>query len=684
MERIENTLSDTESAAIVQAGVVNGNVSVSTAARHILPRQLPPATRHFVGREAELAVLSRLSADTAAGATAVCLVDGPPGIGKTALAVQWAHLVEDRFPDGQLYLDLHGFDGRRPPVKPADVARMALEALLGVGRPIPADIDAQAALLRSLTAGRRILLLIDNALSSGQVRAVLPGSPHCFTLVTSRERLDGLFVHHGAHRLNLAPLTDDEACRLIVSFLGPGQPADGRLVADLARRCAQMPLALSVAAAKAAADHHNVARLLEDLDEGRCALDTLLVPDLGDADVRLAFSLSYDALPRELSSVFRTLALHPGADIDISTVAAMTGAPIQQARRQIDELVRRNLLSPVAPGRVAFHDLLRAYGLEKVQRDGQSRQRTALRGLFNHYLHLAHRADRFLNAHRRPLPLITCKRADLLPSINSHDDAVQVFTIEYDNFIAATRLAQRGGWGGYAWQLPWVLSNYAYLTARWRDWIETHDQAASAARRARRTPAEARIRQSLGRAYSEHGSYGDACREYVAALSLLDGDDRGQANALNGLGGAHVRAGEYSRAVDCAERALALYERLDDAAGLGSTLNLLGRAISASEPHRAVDYHRRALQLFEHLGDDYGRAHSAGALGTVFAVLGTLDEAEKQLSSALSLHRAVGNRRHQAAISGHLAEVLITLGRMAEAAALQRDMVRILEEVGDQ
>ncbi|GAA1019976.1 hypothetical protein Aple_037240 [Acrocarpospora pleiomorpha] len=682
MEDITNVVSSSVG-VVVQSGAIYGDLHLTGAPpiQHVVARQLPPSTRHFVEREAEIAFLTGLVDDRRPGTATICALDGAPGIGKTALMVHWGHRVKDRFPDGQIYVDLHGFDRRRPPVDPADAAHMVLVALQGPASAVPAELDARSALLRSLLAGRRILLLIDNARDSAQVLPLLPGSAECFTLVTSRDRLDGLVIRHGAHQRRLPLLTAAESRRLIAGYVGPDRADDRASMDGLVRRCAGLPMALSIVAAKAAVEPTRPLRsLLRDLDAANAALDALRLADASEADVRVAVSLSYNALPAKTAWMFRTLARHPGPDLDVRAAAALTGLSLEAARNGLEDLVRRNLLAPTGGGRFAFHDLIREYGLEKARRD---RHTIALGSLLNHYLHLAHRADRLINSHRRDIPVPPCARPELVPPLHDGDDAMGVFAAEYDNFLAATRLAQRENWRGYAWQLPWTLSNYAYLTARWSDWAETHEAAVRAARQAGETVVEARLRQSLGRAYNEMGAYDDACREYNAALRL-HGDEKSQANALNGLGGVYVRLGRHARTAECAARALALYEHVGDRAGQASTLNLLGRAaLGAGAPDRAVDHHRRALRLFDALGDDYGRAHSGSALATALAGLGRLEEAVEHFSAAFRLHRAVGNRYYEAEACERLAGALLLSRRVTEARTHLRHAAKLLEDIGD-
>lgn len=655
MDHTDNAILSSKVNTSVQVGTVEGSVHLTTGNPEILiPHQLPPSTRHFVARQAELDLFTALMEDD--DASAICVVDGPPGVGKTALAVHWAHSMQSCFPDGQIYVDLHGFDNRQGPVEPDDVTKIVLETLVDP-RMVPLRQEARIAQLRSLLYGRRILLLLDDARTSDQVEAVLPGSLGCFTLVTSRERLDGLVSRYGAYRCNLAVLTNAESQQLIKSYVGATRTeSDKGSVAALVGRCAGLPMALSVVAARAALEETSMRSLVHDFDTSRSALDTLQLGGGIDSNVRLAFSSSFASLPTDLSATFRALVLHPGRDLNAPAAAAMTDTSFSTAKRRLHELVRRNLMFQTSPDRFGMHDLLRAFGLEHEARRGFRRR--ALKGLLNHYLHVADRADRVLNSHRRPMELTPCARPKLLPALNGYENALHVLVAEYDNLIAAIRVAAREEWDDYSWQLPWTVSNYAYLTARWSDWVWTHELAAKAVHRAGTAAQEARVRQSLGRAYSELGEPGRARDEYEAALRLLGDDPRGQANALNGLAGVHVRSGAFPAAIECGEKALVLYRESNDDVGQASTLNLLGRACAETDPFRAIEYHQEALHRFERAHDAYGRAQTASALGVALAAADRWEEAVEQLSTSAALHLAAGNEHLEAQARRQLAELL--------------------------
>src|SRR6201996_1828039 len=364
-----------------------------------VPRQLPTRVPHFAGRASELTLLDGLldeaASDQVTGATGVVIsaIGGTAGVGKTALALHWAHRVAHRFPDGQLYANLRGFDaGNGKPADPADVLRGFLDALSVHPEQLPADVEGLAGLYRSVLAGRRMLVLLDNAADVAQVRPLLPASPECLVIVTSRRDLAALAAREGAQLLQLDVLTEQEANELLVTRLGKDRAAqEPWAVTQLATLCARLPLALSVVVARAAAAPKlPLSSLAAELTElGR--LDAL---DAGDpaANVRIVLSLSYRHLPETAARMFRLLGLHPGPDISAAAAASLAGVPVAAARVALRDLTRASLLMEVAPGRFAFHDLLRSYAAEqKTPAEGVV---STTRRMLDHYLHTAYRAHR--------------------------------------------------------------------------------------------------------------------------------------------------------------------------------------------------------------------------------------------------------------------------------------------------
>jgi NB-ARC domain len=377
-----------------------------------VPRQLPVNVAHFTGRDAELAKLDALlTHDEAAQPTAMVIsaIAGTAGVGKTALVVHWAHRVRNYFPDGQLFVNLRGYDPG-PPVSPEQALEEFLRALHVAAERIPAGLEARAALYRSLLHGRRILIVLDNANSAEQVRSLLPGSPTCRAVVTSRSRLPGLIARDGASRVIVDLLSQAEAIALLRDIIGNARvAAEPEATAELARQCAYLPLALRIAAERAVTHPHTtLADLTDELAVERDRLDLLATVDEEDETtaVRAVFSWSYHALPPEAARMFRSLGLHAGPDISAPAAAALTNITYAQARRLLETLVSMHLIEETARDRYRFHDLLRVYAAEraKVEETDQDR-RAAVRRVLTWYLHTGDAADRILNPHRHRIPL---------------------------------------------------------------------------------------------------------------------------------------------------------------------------------------------------------------------------------------------------------------------------------------
>ena len=373
-----------------------------------VPAQLPPPVAAFAGRDAELARLDEIGDGQAdeASAVTIAVITGTAGVGKTALAVNWAHRVAARFPGGQLYVDLRGFDPAGPALDPGQALRGFFEALAVPPERIPDGLDDQVALYRSLLAGQRVLVLLDNARDAAQVRPLLPGSPGCLAVVTSRNHLTGLIAGHGAHPLGLDLLTPEGARELLARRVGAGRAGrEPDAVDEIIAGCARLPLALTIAAARAATSPgFPLAVFAADLREAGHALDPFDGDDAA-TDIRAVFSWSYRALSPDTARMFRLLGLHPGPDMTVAAAASLAGIAPDRARALLAELTRGHLLSEHRPGRYAFHDLLRAYATEQAQDcDDDDGRRAAVGRLLDHWLHTACAAAALLDPFFAPEP----------------------------------------------------------------------------------------------------------------------------------------------------------------------------------------------------------------------------------------------------------------------------------------
>jgi transcriptional regulator with XRE-family HTH domain len=474
-----------ESSAGRQLAATAGGVPLAGV---VVPRQLPAHVDGFVGRAVELAALSCLLArydECGVRSMVVAAVTGTAGVGKTALAVHWAHQVSDRFPDGQLYVDLRGYHPSGDTMDPDVVVQGFLDAFGVPPAGIPTALDAQVALYRSLVAGKRVLVVLDNARDSEQVRPLLPGSATCVVVTTSRDQLTSLIATNAARPLVLDLLSTEEARELLFGRLDAHRIADESQAADeIIASCARLPLALAVAAARAATTPRlPLQTLAGQLRQARSGLDVLAVGD-PFADARAVFSWSYHALGGAAARLFRLLGLYYGPEVAVSAAASLAGLPTSRTRTLLAELCRAHMLIERSPGRYMFHDLLRAYAAELAQdHDGSSDIRDALHRVLDRDLHTAFAAARLLNPDREPIPVTRPQPGVVVDELADREQAMAWFTEEYPALLAAVERASRIGFDSHAWRLVWALADFLNWRGHWQDWRAIHDPALEADRR---------------------------------------------------------------------------------------------------------------------------------------------------------------------------------------------------------
>ena len=648
----------------------------------VVPRQLPASARHFAGRVRELDTLTAVadstdSTDGAAGVVAVCAVNGPAGVGKTTLAIRFAHQVAGRFPDGQLYVNLRGFGPAGPPVSPAEAIGGFLGALGVEPMRIPSDLPGQAALYRSLLAGRRVLIVLDNARDSSQVRPLLPGSHGCLVIVTSRSQLVSMLAVEGAHPVPLDLFTISESRELLARHLGAGRiAAEPGAAEDIARLCARLPLALSVAAARAGSRPRlPLAATAAELRSAASRLDAL-----GDGDPltdsRTVFSWSYLQLEARAARVFRLLGLHPGPDISVSAVASMAGVPRDEAHRILDELTGVHLVAESAPGRFTLHDLTRAYAAELAW--SHDDVRAGARRYLDHYLQSAYAADRILAAARDAITLPPAAARVVPEEAADARQAQAWFLAEHQVLLTAAKQAAELGFDEHAWQIPWTLVTFLDRQGHWRDWESSQQDALAAASRAgdvtgqahsyrqlgrlliRQGPyaeaespltaaldcfrqagdpvGEARVRLDIAQAMERQRRYRDAITHSMEALTLFraTGHQAGQSRALNGIGWCHACLGEAELALPYCEQALSLDRAQENLQAVSSSLHSVGYIHQIRGDHRqAVTCYTEALDLSCRLGDRYGEADSQASLGDTYHAMGNLPRARSSWQHSL-------------------------------------------------
>ena len=659
------------------------------AAGPIVPRQLPAAVHNFVGRAAELCALTGRLDQGEAGSNTVVIsaIGGTAGVGKTALAVHWAHQIAGRFPDGQLYVNLRGYDAAAP-LAAADVLAAFLRALGLHGDDIPAELDERAARYRSLLAARRVLVMLDNAGSAEQVRPLLPGTPSCTAVVTSRDSLPGLVALDDARRLDLTLLPLAEAVDLLRKLIGGRVDADPGAAASLAVQCCRLPLSLRIAAELAAARPAvPLIGLVGELTDQHRRLDLLKAGGDPRAAVRAVFSWSYRHLDPGDARAFRLLGLHPGQDFDSYAAAAITGTSAGQAQHLVDRLTRVHLIHPVRAGRWGMHDLLRAYAVERAARDdAEADRRAALTRLFDHYLHSAAVAmDTLFPAERHYRPRIPSPAAAASPIANPAA-ARDWLNEERAGLVAVAAHTAANGWPGHTTRLAATMFRYLDAGGYYSEAAAMHSHAQRAAHQVGDRAAESTALINLGAVDQRQGRPRQAtCHlEQAAALCREIGDRQGEARALSTLGNIDLRQGRYAQADHHHQQALALHRGRGDLIGEAHALDNLGiiEMLQGRYPEATL-YLRRALALHRDLDDRTGEATVLINLGDICRRQGSYRQAADHLQRALTLSRETGNRQIEAHALTSLGEVGLLQGRPQQASDYQQRALALCREIGE-
>jgi tetratricopeptide (TPR) repeat protein len=651
------------------------------------PRQLPAAPRRFAGRAAELAALTDLLEQAPAQrAVVISAISGTAGIGKTALAVHWAHQVADRFPDGQLFLNLRGFDPGDAAMTPQEAIRRFLDALNVATERIPASLEAQAALYRSELAGRRMLIVLDNARDTAQVRPLLPGAAGCIVLVTSRNHLTGLVATENAQPFTLDLFSDEEASELLANRLGRERvSAEPEAVDAIITRCARLPLALAIVAARAATRARlPLGPLAEELGDAQRRWSVLSGDDTA-ADVRAVMSWSYDTLTGGAAALFRALGLHPGPDISLAAAASVAGAPVSEVRPPLAELVQGNLVSEASADRYTFHDLLRAYAAEQAAAaDPPERIRDMQERALDHYLHTGHAAALLINRHRDPITLAPASAGVIVGEPGDHAEAIAWFTAEHAVLLAAVDEAVRRRWDTHTWQLAWTLAEYLEWQGHWYDAISVHHGALGAAQRLGHHAAEALAHRYLGRTYRQLNRLDDALTHYQSALRLSTraGDLGEQAHVHCNIGMVWTRRGRHSAALDHVRQALDLYRTAEHRVGQAVSLNNLGWLyIQLDRAGEAITACELGIELHRKLGNQHGEADTRDTLGYAHHQLGQHTAATACFQRAIEVYRDLGDRFREANTLAHLGDTRDAAGDRAGAREAWREALAILTDL---
>jgi DNA-binding SARP family transcriptional activator/tetratricopeptide (TPR) repeat protein len=661
-----------------------------------IPSQVPAGTRYFSGRSAELARLTELLAETGRDrcATVVGVVDGLPGVGKTSLVTHWARQMADEFPDGQLFVNLQGFDVHR---RALDADQALAHLLAGMGVPherIPADAGARNALFRTMTADRRMLIILDNARDEEHVRPLLPSSPLSLVLVTSRNRLTGLIAQEGAAPLILTPPSHEDSRTGMRARLGAGRIAGEEGALDeIIERCGRLPLAMAVVCGRALTYPEWSLRDIADELRMAAPLD-FFDGEEPRSDVRNVFSWSYRMLSESAARLFRLLPVHPGPDFGPVGVANLAGLPLHTVRQLLRELARTRLLTETRPGRYAFHDLIKAYAAElgKVE-DPEAYRIAAFNRMLDHLTRVGHEANIMLHGSFRSSEPPAVGRDATPEPIADTTAAMTWFTTELAVLEDAVEIP-----GANTWRLAELLMPYYQRRAMFQRWTTTAEHALRAAIDADDLEGQAAMNRMLagamalgGRNDLSAGRPGAEQRILAAAgplqraLALLDVLDRplDKAHVYRNLGTVHAEAKRPVAARENFKRALALFEAAGDRRGIALTLFTLGQErTKLGDIDGGLSDLRRAEATALELDDVNTAGSLAGAIAQAQVRLGRTEEALASYHRARDLLRRAGNALEVAVANRQLGDLLATAGQRDEAVLAWREARDRYTELG--
>jgi DNA-binding SARP family transcriptional activator/tetratricopeptide (TPR) repeat protein len=652
-----------------------------------VPAQLPLDAPGFSGRHEELRALQAMLPSARAAAAGepvpVVVISGTAGVGKTALAIRFGRQVAKRFPDGQLYVNLRGLD-LGTPLDPGTALRFFLDAFGVPPHRIAAPLEERAALFRSLVDGKRVLVVLDNASSAAQVRPLLPGSPDCLVVVTSRNQMAGLVATEGATLVTLDVLGGDEAHEMLARRLGQERVAAEPQAADeIVAACARLPLALSIAVGRAVGrPKRPLAELAAELRDARGRLDAL---EAGDAatDVRAVLSWSYDQLSPAAARMFRLLGLHPGPDVSLPAAASLAGIPRAEAGTVLRELTRTHMAAERLPGRFTFHDLLRAYAADQAERHDSAAERdTASRRMLDHYLHTAMAASQRFSPFRSPLRLAAPQPGVLPGEMADKDQAMAWFEAEVPVLLTLVAFAEAREFDTCAWQLPWALGPFFHRRGWLQSYTAIQETALTAARRLDDPLALAHAHHLLGHAQLQMSDYEAAEPNFRRALDLFRelGDRANEAVVLNGLAGMLEKQERYPEALAVALDAL----RMLKAAGHWWTQATLENGVGWLYAHLgqyddALTHCQRALSLHRESGHRGGAADTLDSLAFIHLHQGDLAQAQAHYEQAIDAYREIGAPFGEGNSLAGLGDVLLRRGDLDAARSRYHQATAILD-----
>jgi tetratricopeptide (TPR) repeat protein/transcriptional regulator with XRE-family HTH domain len=646
-------------------------------------RTLPRDIASFTGRQQELQDLVEAAAGSGS-VVGIHAIGGMAGVGKTAFAVHAAHRLADRFPGGQIFLPLHGHTPGQRPVDPADALASLLLTLGVPAAQIPPDLEARMALWRDRLARRQLLLVLDDAASTEQVRPLLPGTGGSMVLVTSRRHLSAL---EDATAVSLDTLQPDEASALLVRLAGrPALSAGDPAVGEIIRLCGYLPLAIGMMARQL--HHHSSWTAAGRAAQLAAARDRLELMATENLSVTAAFNLSYEELTKDQQQLFRRLGLHPGADIDAYAAAALDGTDLSLARRSLEELYDQYLLTEPAPGRYRMHDLIREHARALADRLDLSGDRDgATTRLLDYYLHTAALADALIARQGRPVPASAADTTPVtVPTLADREEALAWARAERASLLACLDHATATGQHARAIAVTAGLAGLLRSDGPWADALARHTAAVQAAQSLGDHLGQANALHDLGDVRRLTGDYPAAADALEHALSIYHdlGDRLGQANALLYLGAARRAMGDYPAAADALEHALSIYHDLGDRLGQANAVHDLGVVrLGADDYPAAARTLEQALDIYSGLGDRLGQANALLYLGVVGLATGDYPGAARTLEQALDIYSDLGDRLGQANVLNDLGVVGLATGDYPAAARTLEQALGIYRDLGD-
>jgi tetratricopeptide (TPR) repeat protein len=659
----------------------------TTSRRVIVPRQLPPRIAHFTGRVEDLDRLDSLLADgrgQAQRTAVISAIDGTAGVGKTALAIHWAHRVRDQFPDGDLYVNLHGYDFSTP-VEAHQVMDHFLRSLGIAAADIPRDPDARTSLYRSVLYNRRTLLVLDNAASVDQVAPLLPASDSTFALITSRSRLTGLT--HATAQLSLDLMTPSEALNMLKNIIGTERVQREEDTARLlAEQCAYLPLALRIIAENVKIrPRASLATITRELGGNRHNIDDFAMVDESIA-VESVFDWSYKRLSSEDAEIFRRLGLHPGAEMSTESAAALIMSPISATEKPLYRLAGMHMVEEANDRRFTFHDLMRLYAERKCRMDDADHlQSTAFENLASWYIHTANNANKLL-LKRSPINFDSKLVGTEPLSFNNFAAALAWCELERVNLTLVTVQAYQRGLLHIACKLPGVLRGFYNLRKHWSDWEKTHSIALEAARQLGDPDSEASILNGIGTLMKQTNRSAEAIGYHQLALDLRRplGNMVDVASSLDGLGTAYRDIGRLDNALECLRESLAIRQSMGDRKGQGWSFNNLG------ETEHQLGNYAEALQFFTlalaartEVGDLWGQGRTLHGLAETYEALGDPIEARARYEAAVHVRREIMDRWGVAQSLDAWGDTEYRTGNHAQARSLWSEALTLLTELGD-